>query len=552
MTIENVKYIITQQWENLGYSGRQPDWLQREKNKYPIHPALIQAMDKHFDKLAIAKGKRRWEDTGYLDFKAMIDSIIPEWPHVSVTDPTQIGYTRSPQHGEADRQTYCKLGSYLTKHLPELLGSEIETIVTKFVHANELHFRIVTDRELIDAIFHTAAHSCMHPCHGESDEGWNKKNHPYNAYSSRTGWGMAIREDGEGMGRARSIIRLAEKEFVRIYGANEGDDHSTRGDDPPLRDWLMGQGYKLVTDFAGYKVERIQSKKNKSRLIGPYIDGSTKMCKFDKTDPQSLIVCREGNWAMNRTDGHLNMLFEDREGMVRCSDGEWCLPEDAQVCHGGSTLRRSICVLVPRHNEWFMRARAVEIDGIWEATMDLVEVNHFDRSTSHVLNTTPTVTVSITPDRSVNALVPECDVDYKGNYSFKQSLVVIGAGKFAGQKAKREDAVIREKDDAIMLRAHAGHTKLRFTEADWVLAVGDRVFLKEEACRRYGYNIISHNPLETPGTITETGRNSSMTCRAAWDNGTQNAYAGKDCFTLIETKAQFDKRIRAEREAQHV
>jgi hypothetical protein len=199
-----------------------------------------------------------------------------------------------------------------------------------------------------------------------------------------------------------------------------------------------------------------------------------------------------------------------------------------------------------------MRARAVKIDGIWEATMDLVEVAHFDRSTSHVLNTTPTVTVSITPDWSVNALVSECDVDYKGNYSFKQSLVVIGAGKFAGQEAKREDTVIREKDDAIMLRAHAGHTKLRFTEADWVLAVGDRVFLKEEACRRHGYQIGSHNPPETPGTIIETGRNSSMTCRAAWDNGTQNAYAGKDCFTLIETKAQFDKRIRVEREAQHV
>ena len=43
-----------------------------------------------------------------------------------------------------------------------------------------------------------------------------------------------------------------------------------------------------------------------------------------------------------------------------------------------------------------------------------------------------------------------------------------------------------------------------------------------------------------------------MTCRATWDNGTQNSYAGKDCFTLIETKAQFDKRIRVEREAQHV
>jgi hypothetical protein len=195
----------------------------------------------------------------------------------------------------------------------------------------------------------------------------------------------------------------------------------------------------------------------------------------------------------------------------------------------------------------------VEINGVWEATMDLVEVTHFDRSTSHVLNTTPTVTVSITPDWSVNALASECDVDYKSNYSFKQSLVVIGAGKFAGQKAKREDTVIREKDDAIMLRAHAGHTKLRFTEADWVLAVGDRVFLKEEACRRHGYNIGSHNPLETPGTIIETGRsNSSLTCRATWDNGTQNSYAGKDCFTLIETKDKMDKRLAAERKAAHV
>ena len=57
----------------------------REQRKYPMHKAVREAV--------LLSAPLNWH------------ALVLQWPHVSVTDQTRLAYTRSVEHGAADRQT---------------------------------------------------------------------------------------------------------------------------------------------------------------------------------------------------------------------------------------------------------------------------------------------------------------------------------------------------------------------------------------------------------------------------------------------------------------
>lgn len=502
-------------------------WITRERDR-GIHPSLLVAINAALETQHIPDHN----SVGYREFIIPICNILgTEWPHECITDPSQVAYTRSFEHGRADRQTTCKLGGYITKHLPMLSGAQVETIVSKYKNLQALQFSIVTDEALVNAMFRTLAHSCMHPC-AHNGTRWDEKTHPYRAYSSRTGWGMAIRTDGNGEGKARSIIRLNEKTYARIYGSYPNGECTTRGDDPALREWLTTQGFKPTTNFVGCKLERIPHPRSKEHFIAPYIDGDIKMCSLDKTDEYSLIVSRNGNWSLGRTDGLSQKQFEDREGMIQLGNGNWALPENAVATPNGIYLRTE-CLPVPRHdNQLYYRGYTRLVNGVVEWVEDLKIVCGYDGDESYILNDTPCAHVA-TFDR--DAPMDAVYHLWNDTYEYIEDCIQLSGGKHSGLYALATDTVTRKKDSAIMLRAFAGHTAYRIDHKQWEIAIGDRVMLTEEGINHFGES--TSNPRSVIGTVVNFD-SYERSCTVRWANGRENCY-NKEYLKLIMTLAQY-------------
>ena len=60
-------------------------WHAREQNKYPMHKAVREAV--------LLAAPLNWHE------------LVLQWAHVSVTDQTRLAYTRSVEHGAADRKS---------------------------------------------------------------------------------------------------------------------------------------------------------------------------------------------------------------------------------------------------------------------------------------------------------------------------------------------------------------------------------------------------------------------------------------------------------------
>jgi hypothetical protein len=371
--------IIRDKFNGLINQGE--TWLPREKGKYPIHPSVLDAIDIYFDRLAKKAGREEswdsWPDC-YDAVKTICQTVAAQWPHPSITNPAEVGYTRTLEHGHADRQTFCKLGSYIGKLLPDLPGDAVETIVTKFREGPKQHFAILTDAEMIKGMFNCTAYSCMHPL---SCSKWTEESHPYRVYSARTGWGLACRIGENGKLQSRSVVRPADKEFVRIYGSDASQTGATRGDDPSLRDWLVSQGFRKVDTWEGHQIEKLFSPRHgedEKYLIGPYIDGDCKQARPIKDDPHSLLVCPEGNYNLDSQEGVTVKRFKYHEGTVLCRDGSWAKPEDTRVCNG-SRYPKDQTVFIKRYEEWAYKGNCrLTYNGEWECCGDVSRVHQPD------------------------------------------------------------------------------------------------------------------------------------------------------------------------------
>jgi hypothetical protein len=530
---------------DLYYKGQK--WL-ADEIKQPLHPAIMDAGTNAIELFCIGEGVCWHDSTRAMDYTQELANVLAaEYPHPALDDTANVSYTQCLDHGPIHRHTVCKLGRYINKHFPALPGDMVETLVVKYRNAKAMNFRIVTDQELTQAMIRSVAHSCMHSCdHNGTVRIWNEDTHPYKCYSSRLGWGMAIREDGNGEGKARSIVRLDEKKFIRIYGSDAAHSHTTIGDDPPLREWLIKQGFTTCRDFIGCKIERIK-RRGKTDYLAPYIDGECKKAFLDKTDDHALLVDPKGNLSLQNTGGHTSILYELREGQTLCNDGTWCPDAEAQVTGEGETHRRQYCRFINRHQAWYHQANCIELNGVWEYRRDVCRVAKFNGDWESALRAD---CQEITHNGyRIFALSADLTADFKGDWYYTQDLIQLTGGAKKGQYALAIKTCTRDRDGAILLKQDAGHFKWHLTAAQWEPGLGDRVKLSEYGLNKYGTGL--SNPSDCEGIIIQA-YTSDQYYQVSWDNHTHNSYDENRTFELVETASQYQKRMAQEREAANV
>ena len=300
-------YIERNGWDSLppNYKEQHPDrdhknyrtWFQRETNNAPMHPAIRQAV--------------------YLAPPANWHLLVLEHPHASDSDPSRIAYTRSDEHGYADRQTVTSLGKYLTRHFPTLRDHHIRDIVMRH-SANR--FEMWDTVEKIVQSVQDGPHSCMRWERYNKDSG---ATHPYEAYDPEYGWRAAVRVDGNGIITARCLVNVEEMSFVRSYTRKDGEySHS----DEAIEVWLRDQGYTKSCSWSCLRLKRITKGRHNDDFWAPYLDGD---CKNVADCGDYLRIDSDGDYTFERTDGHA-----DGSSNWSCSDCGERHSEDDMHCVG--------------------------------------------------------------------------------------------------------------------------------------------------------------------------------------------------------------------------
>jgi hypothetical protein len=286
------------------------DWHGREQRKYPMHPAVLRALE---------------SDYRPYDWHA----LTLEWPHVS-EDSTRLAYTRDDRAGEADRQTVTTVGKYLTRHFRDMPDHEVRNLVALYA-AGESCKWVYTMAEMLHHILRGPT-SCM-----GGDKSFDircadgTRRHPYQVYDPKYGWHMAVRiENDDTVGRALCMSDGDSKYFVRSYRKNP-DGYSPA--DERLEAWLIAQGYtkqsywESDTRLAYYEV-------NSGEILAPYIDGGNQdvdLCG------NHLEICSDGEYECSQTSG----IAQDSNGdscndcgdRIREGDGYWVERyEETHVC----------------------------------------------------------------------------------------------------------------------------------------------------------------------------------------------------------------------------
>lgn len=266
-------------WDDMPavYKERYPDpnpdnyrtWFRRETDNAPMHPAIRQAV--------------------YQAPPANWHLLVLEHPHAADSDPSRIAYTRSDAHGEADRQTVTSVGKYITRHFPTLADHSIRDIVMR--HGKDKFEMWDTVPRIVRSV-QQGPHSCMK---------WNIEpddTHPYETYLPEYGWRAAVRLDSSGNITARCLVNVIDNIFVRSYTRRDGAySHS----DEAIEVWLRDQGFTKTCSWEGCKLARITEGRWDGDFWAPYIDGD---CKYVADMGTHLLICSDGEYECDRTDGH--------------------------------------------------------------------------------------------------------------------------------------------------------------------------------------------------------------------------------------------------------
>ena len=285
------------------------DWHGREQRKYPMHPAVLKALESEY----------RPYDWHLLTL---------EWPHISETDSTRLAYTRDDRAGEADRQTVTTVGKYLTRHFRDMPDHEVRNLVALYAAGESCKF-VYTMAEMIHHIMRGPT-SCIggRPFEVRCADG--ERRHPYQVYDPKYGWHMAVRvENDNTVGRALCMADGDSKYFVRSYRKTDGYSPA----DERLEAWLVSQGYtkqdgwESDTWLAYYKVDS-------GDILAPYLDGCNQNVDVCGNH---LEICRDGEYECSQTGG----TAQDSDGndcqdcgdRVREGDGYWVgRHEESLVC----------------------------------------------------------------------------------------------------------------------------------------------------------------------------------------------------------------------------
>ena len=285
------------------------DWHGREQRKYPMHPAVLKALESDY----------RPHDWHLLTL---------EWPHVSETDSTRLAYTRDDRAGEADRQVITTVGKYLTRHFPDMPDHEIRNLVALYSAGETCKF-VYTMAEMLHHIVRGPA-SCM-----GGDKSFDvrcadgERRHPYQVYDPKYGWHMAVRiENDNTVGRALCMADGDSKYFVRSYRKTDGYSPS----DERLEAWLESQGYTKQggwdrdTRLAYYDT-------GGGDILAPYIDGAN---QYVDVCGNHLEISSDGEYECASTSGYAQTggdSCNDCGDRIREGDGYWVgRHEETHVC----------------------------------------------------------------------------------------------------------------------------------------------------------------------------------------------------------------------------
>jgi len=307
------------------------EWLACLQSCFELHPAVISAI----------------RIVGEID-----DKVLLQWPHRSVEDKKMLAYTRSEEHGEADRQTRTTTGKYLRAAFPTMKDNVIRDLVYEVDVAVSEGFRFVeTSDEMVNAV-QEGPYSCMQ---------WDDADpHPYQCYAPRFGWSMAIRErDGNILSRALVYAGDAcsydKGCYVRTYGDN--------GEADLLTAWLNEQGIEKESSWPrGAKLAYVR---NGREPLFPYIDGNR-----DRVDivSDTLVLRDNGDYCCNNSDGTAE--HNDYEQCENCDD-DMSEDDTNHVGPEGDTVICDHCrdnyftlVTGTRRREYYVHEEhAIEVDG---------------------------------------------------------------------------------------------------------------------------------------------------------------------------------------------
>lgn len=290
--LNNLPYYTVKQYDPgklLGYMveyaidfKQEHPWFARERDRYQFHPAIKAAIK--------------------LSWPINAQTLIEQWPHVSTEDKSRLAYTRSHEHGVADRQTVTSISKYLRAHFPALSDHQIRDIAALYAVADT--FKIVDTMDGADGmldVLYRGPHSCM--VDTSECEAFDE-HHPYRAYDPQYGWKMAVRMRGTRvMGRALVNTIDGAKIYVRTYARFDDNEHSTSNvPDNALQAWLGEQGFVKRSGWTGCKLAKIYAGLDYRNFeyVVPYLDGECQ--RVDERDDY-LLIDPQGEWLCNNTNG---------------------------------------------------------------------------------------------------------------------------------------------------------------------------------------------------------------------------------------------------------
>lgn len=294
-------------------------WLDREMDRYPLHPSVVKALDKY-----------GVEDP---------TTIAIEWPHLS-NDGVRVAYTQNIDKGQRDIQTVTTPGKYLRRHFAAMKDHEVRDLVAL---ADGKLFGIAKEWQQIRNVIENGPPSCM----AYGAEEFASGVHPYKVYAPRYGWGLAWRLGLTGTIDGRALVYENDKGkcFVRSFLRDPGGGYSHS--DHAIEAWLISQGYERHASWPnGAKLLRISH--SDGRLVLPYLDGNVQSVE-DRGD--YVVIDEDGNIEADNQDG----LSGESEPYDRCEDCGAGMDED-EGTYIGRDADRHVC-------DWCLRDSYTHVRG---------------------------------------------------------------------------------------------------------------------------------------------------------------------------------------------
>lgn len=283
--MDTVTAAEVEPWDTDEFYEAKSEWSRGHQayrellQKFPLHPCVeMMIIDCH-----------RPKD---------VHQLALEWPHVSTTDDTRIGYTRNASDLLSERKLVTSVGKFLARHWPHVPDHTRRDVQATFVPDRREIVR--TTPEMIAAV-ENGPRSCMGSVHATIQftrvhrdimNRWfadpannlepNWALHPYSAYRPDLGWSMAVRHARQPDkswridGRALILSRPDEKPvFVRTYKRNINDPVTGWSEtDFALQGWLTRSGYEKRDGWPeGALMYTPFLREGGTELRAPYIDG---------------------------------------------------------------------------------------------------------------------------------------------------------------------------------------------------------------------------------------------------------------------------------------